>query len=311
MKRILLSFLTLLVLGGVIYFTVKHYSVISAERKAGEHALIVVSIYPYELLVKQIMGEQVQVKTLLPANASPHTWSPNPSDLVDLERAKIIISNGLGLETNLRKAFSQHGGKHIEIATLLSHELLGAEEHDHSHVGHSHGEHDHDGLDPHIWTSPELLLNLVNSLSGALSSAFPNMAEVIKLNTNTVIQELMAADRQIFAERQQLSKPAIVTYHNSFHYFTKRYDIEYLGYVQSSPGQEPSARDLSNLGRKIRSHGVKAIFIEPQMNPRSAEVLAREFGLQVLTIDPLGTSLGVETISEFILKNWEIMKSGL
>lgn len=120
--------------------------------------------------------------------------------------------------------------------------------------------------------------------------------------------EMKKAHEQILRERAELLQPALVTYHNSFHYFTRDYDIEYLGWVQSSPGKEPSARELTALGSKIKSHKVKAIFVEPQQNPKSAEVLAKEYGLQLFTLDPIGASLEVSTITELILTNWKAMK---
>ncbi len=278
-----------------------------------DRSIIVVSIYPYELMVRQLVGDQVDVVSIIPPNASPHTWSPNPSDLAMMYKANLIISNGLGLETNLQKVFDQYSAKHLEIASLLDPELLdrdGDDDHNH-HDSHHDAEHHHGDIDPHIWTSPELLINITNAVSGSLIGVYPNLAELIKQNASVMIRELMAADQRIQNDRNDLTNPAVVTYHNSFQYFTDRYGIHCVGFVQSSPGKEPSPRELSELGKKIKEYKVKSIFIEPQMNPKSAEVLASEFKLQLLTLDPLGNTLNPNSISDYILKNWEIMKSGL
>ncbi|HCM14533.1 MAG TPA: metal ABC transporter substrate-binding protein, partial [Candidatus Cloacimonas sp.] len=55
-------------------------------------------------------------------------------------------------------------------------------------------------------------------------------------------------------------------------------------------------------------HGVRCIFVEPQQDPRSAEVLAKEYDLQIASLDPIGGSLNATTITELILTNWEAMK---
>lgn len=321
MKKFFLTALVFALVAAIIVFIVYFIMNKDTAKKAMEGDMIITSIYPYELLVRQIMGDQVVVMSLIPPNASPHTWSPNPSDMQALENADLIISNGMGLETNLIKVFEQHNAKHLEIAALLDSTLYksGQAEHEdgheaeHEHEAEHNDEHGHShaGINPHLWTSPELLINIANALSAALISAFPNKTEVIKQNTLVLIRELMDADQQIQTERAALQNPAIITYHDSFHYFTQRYDIEFIGAVQSSPGQEPSPKELSELGKKIKQHKIKTIFIEPQMNPKSAEVLANEFKLNLLTIDPLGTTLNVKTISEFILKNWAIIRSGL
>ncbi len=328
MRRKALLLFAVLALVSVIVFVAAYFFLQEGPAKREPTEMIVTSIYPYELMVRQMTGGQIPVKTLIPQGASPHTWTPGPSDMQSLQDATVIVTNGLGLETNLAKAFSMHGAKHIEIAKLINHDLLKPnEEHDHHHhhedAMHSEEHHHHhhheeamhsdeheDQPDPHLWTSPENLINIANSLSAALINAFPNKTEIIKNNTTAMIQELMLIDNRIREERAKLTDPALVTYHNSFFYFTQRYDIDYVGFVQASPGQEPNPRELTNLGTKIRNHRIKSIFIEPQMNPKSAQVLAKEFNLKLLTLDPLGNSLGVRTISELILANWDIMKSG-
>ncbi len=309
MRRKALLLFAAIALVSIVVFVIAYFFLQKGIINVSEEETIITSIYPYELMVRQMTGGQIKVQTLIPQGASPHTWSPNPSDLQALESATLILTNGMGLETNLAKAFTKHARKHIEIAELINPELLKQAEDDHHHHHHGEEEADHD-FDPHLWTSPEILINIANSLSTALITAFPNKTEVIKNNTITLIRDLMQVDKEIKQERSSLVKPALVTYHNSFFYFTERYDIDYVGFVQASPGQEPNPKELNDLGRKIRSHKIKSIFIEPQMNPKSAEVLAKEFGLKLLTLDPLGNTLNVSTISELIRANWEIMKSG-
>ena len=78
--------------------------------------------------------------------------------------------------------------------------------------------------------------------------------------------------------------------------------------MQSSPGREPTPRELARLGELIRANGVQAICVEPQMDKRSAEVLAREFDLRMIELDPLGFSIKARTLPELIGANWDRMK---
>ncbi|HRT60717.1 MAG TPA: zinc ABC transporter substrate-binding protein, partial [Candidatus Syntrophosphaera sp.] len=73
-------------------------------------------------------------------------------------------------------------------------------------------------------------------------------------------------------------------------------------------GREPTPRELTRLGELIRAHGVKAICVEPQMDRKSADVLAREFNLRVIELDPLGFSIQAQTLPDLISENWERMK---
>ena len=283
------------------------------QQEQEQKPLILTSIYPYELLVKQLVGDAIQVRSLIPPTASVHSYSPQPSDLSDLHKADLIITNGLGLEAMIEQNLSIMKDKHLVCAELLYDSIaLDSLNQVRDNLMHQHEteeeHHEHIGADPHLWTSIQMMSKLSTKIKNELVTRFTDYAPLINHNYELMQAELKQADEQIKRERAELQQPALVTYHNSFHYFTRDYDIEYLGWVQSSPGKEPSARELTKLGGKIRAHGVKAIFIEPQQNPKSAQVLAKEYGLKLYTLDPIGASLKVKTIAELILANWAAMK---
>lgn len=267
--------------------------------------LLLASIRPYELLLTQLAGSEFEVKSIIPANASPHTWSPNPSDLKALMEASFILSNGMGLEENLHKSFSTRPSEHVEASALLKDVLPlistgAASEHHHGH--------EHEGKDPHLWTSTFLMSRLITLLEKELSKRFPNSSLVFKQNADTMRGELNEVIELINEERNNYGETGLVTYHNSFYYFTHEFDIEYLGWVQFSPGKEPNPRDLAELGNTIKEHQVKAVFIEPQMSKKAGELLAKEFELKLLTIDPLGSDGKAKTISQLFQNNWDSMK---
>jgi len=263
------------------------------------------------------------VRSLIPPNASPHTWNAQPADLKGLHTADLIISNGMGLEMFLNQSLSQIADKHLVCSDLLRDlivldslkqvALRAMQSETHSEVGHEHeAEHDHHhvGTDPHLWNSALMMIKLTTKLKTELSNRFPDYAPVIGHKANEIIKELTQAHERISRERAAFASPGLVTYHNSYHYFCDDYVIDYLGWVQTSPGKEPTPKELTALGNKIKKYGVRTIFIEPQQNPKSAEVLAREYKLEIKTLDPMGHTLNVNTIAELILANWETMKSG-
>ncbi len=283
------------------------------QAEKAEKPLILCSIYPYELLVRQLVGDAIETRSLIPPTASVHSFSPQPSDLKHLHKADLVITNGMGLESMLAQNLKTLGDKHLVVADLLKDAIaLDSLSQVRDQLMHQNDETGHSSeyvkADPHLWTSLQMLLKLNTKLKNELTQRFTDFAPLITHNYQIIQQELTQADEQIRQERAAFTNPALVTYHNSFHYFTQDYEINYLGWVQSSPGQEPSARDIAQLGAKIQEHQVKAIFIEPQQNPKSAEVLAREYQLEVYTLDPLGSTLGVNTIAEMILANWNSMK---
>lgn len=267
-----------------------------------EKPLIVVSIYPYEILVKELVGSAAEVVSIIPPSSSPHDWSPNPSNLAAISKASLIITNGLGLEQSLSQVLKQHQAKHLILADMIDFHPTGEEAAD---PGHEHGP------DPHIWTSVKYLLQMVDALQPELEKRFQDQADSISAACLKVKSGLSKIDSQIKQECSQFKDPGIITYHNSFGHFMQDYGITHLASVQSAPGKEPTPRELGELGNLIKAKEIKAIFVEPQMSQKSAEVLAREFGLKILILDPVGNSLGANTITEFLLSNWKIMKLGL
>jgi zinc transport system substrate-binding protein len=294
-----------------------------SEEESNSKPLIITTIHPYQLLVQQMVGDAIEVRSLIPPNASPHTWTAQPADLKDMHNADLIISNGMGLENFLAQALDKVPVKHLVAADLLRdivaldsltqvrEKLMQSHQAHADHDEHEHAEetHHHGSADPHLWTSPVMLQKLCTKLKIEMVELFPDYAPLITRNHDIIIKELGEAHETIKSERAGFKVAALVTYHNSFHYFTRDYDIHYLGWVQSSPGKEPSAKDLANLGGKIREHNVKSIFIEPQQNPKSAEVLAKEYKLELKTLDPLGSSMPVKTVAELVLANWNVMKT--
>ena len=79
-----------------------------------------------------------------------------------------------------------------------------------------------------------------------------------------------------------------VSFHPSFSYFARRYNLHEVGTIEAAPGREPTPRHLQNLVAAIRRYGIKVVFAEPQLNPRVAEVIAQEAGVKVLRLDPMG-----------------------
>lgn len=278
-----------------------------------EGELVLASIYPYQMLLNELLSPELSVASIIPPNASPHTWNPNPSDLVNLEKASLILVNGLGLENSLQSGLDQHRDKLLRVEDLLA---IDAYEDDHPQAteneavhGHETAEHHHhEGPDPHIWISLNNMISLTRTITPQLQSKFPALSDSIAARSDRLIQSLESAYNQISLEASALQGKGIITYHNSFGLFLSENGMEVLATVQSSPGTEPSAREMGELGRIIRQNNVKAIFVEPQMSRRSAEVLAHEFQLKILSLDPLGSSLNTDNLAGYYLANWAAIR---
>lgn len=279
-----------------------------AKPAAGEaKPLVLASIHPYELLLSALLSPEYDVRSIIPTGASPHTWSPNPSDLVGMEEASLILINGLGLENSIKSGLERHADKTLRVEDILA---IDAFENDHPEGEEPQAEegHEHLGPDPHIWVSANNMVSLIKALEPELKTRFPQLADSITSRSSRLLTSLEAARDKIYSEASAFEGKGIITYHNSFSLFLMENGLQVVATVQSSPGTEPSAREMTELGRIIRAYKLKAIFVEPQMSRRSAEVLASEFNLRILELDPLASSTKMKTLPDFYLQNWAAVK---
>ncbi len=228
-------------------------------------------------LVEQVGGDQVQVRSLAPAGADPHTYQPTPESMRLLSRARLVFFNGAGLEEWWTKAVRAIAAKEtlvVELSTGLA--TL-------KNPGDSQG---HGGeADPHVWLDPTKAAVYVGRIRDALSQVDAPNAAYYAGRARAYQGELDALDRWIQAEVAKVppARRKIVTFHNAFQYFAARYGFAVKGFIVVSPGKEPSARGMAELVRLIKREQIPAVFAEADFNPKMLEALAREAGVKVVT----------------------------
>ena len=119
----------------------------------------------------------------------------------------------------------------------------------------------------------------------ALIEADPKNRPLYAANHDAFLKELDALDgemKALFAERKG-SK--FMVFHPSWGYFAEAYGLEQV--PVEVEGKEPKAAQLQSLIRRARQERVKVVFVQPQFSVKSAEMVAREIGGQVVRVDPL------------------------
>lgn len=280
---------------------------LSCGRADGEidTKLVLATIRPYALIASEIAGGRLRVETLLPVSASPHTWSPRPSDVKRISRAGIIIANGMGLEEKLGSLFREHAARTVTAEAVLGAEAGPIAEHVHDGEGEAHGT-----SDPHLWTDPVLMLRFAAGLAVRFEQHDPAGGSLFRKNLAAFSNSIAALDAYIRAEAGTYSNKAVVTFHDAFPRFFSRYGIHRVAAFMPTPGREPSAAALAGLGKKIRAAHVRALYREPQMDPKSVQVLAKEYDLPVYVVDPIGSDPGITNYTGLLRYNWRMLAQG-
>ena len=219
---------------------------------------------------------RADVFDLLKANVDAHDYEPTPADLEAVRRADLVVKNGVGLEDWLDRTLDSAGSKARVVDTSAGVAVRGD--------------------DPHIWHDPVRSKTMVATLARAMREADPANAAAYASAEQSYLAELDALDAEIRSRIDPLPSKKLVTNHDAFAYFVERYGLQFVGSVIPSfdSQAELSSRELSDLVSRIRAEGVRAVFSEASLPPKTAETVAREAGVRVVSGDDAlyGDALG-------------------
>ena len=252
---------------------------------------------------RNVGGDRVDVRGLVRANSDPHDYEPRPSDAKAVAESDVVLRSGGDLDEWLEDVLGGAGEDVPEVSLIDSVETLEGE----------------DETDPHWWQDPRNVVRAVAAIRDALIEADPDGRAEYTRNAAAYVERLRTLDRSIAecVERVPAAQRKLVTTHDAFSYYARRYGIDVIGALipsQSSKAQ-PSAKDTVELVDQIEREGVNAIFPESALNPKLEEAVARESGAEVggkLWADSLGPEgSGAETYLKAIAADTATLVDGL
>jgi ABC-type Zn uptake system ZnuABC Zn-binding protein ZnuA len=248
----------------------------SREDPAGDDRLrVATTVAPVTDVVRQVVGDRATVVGLIPDGVDSHTFEPSPSTVRTLAEADVLFLNGLHLEESTlgqaRAALPQDAP-----AVALGDLVLDPGQYA---FDFSFPKSDGDP-NPHVWMDPTLVRRWSEIVRDTMSRLDPGGAQVYGANQARFASVIDDLDRAIAASVATIPPPArkLVTYHDSFAYFSRRYGIPVIGAVQPSDFSEPSPREIQALVEQIRAERVPAVFGSEVFPSKVAEEVARESG---------------------------------
>jgi zinc transport system substrate-binding protein len=252
-----------------------------------------VSIAPQQYFVQKIGGDQVEVSVLVARGADPHTYEPKPRQMATLAKTDVYFAIGGEFEkawmpkiaaANPRMQIVPTDAGIVKIAMTGHHPedeegRKAARGKDMQHK-RATGE-----PDPHIWLSPPLVKIQAANIRDALVAVDPANRAHYEENFARFLQEIDVLDaelKSLFADSQGTR---FMVFHPSWGYFAQAYGLEQVPI--EIEGKDPKPAQLQELIHYAKEHGIKVIFTQPEFSAKSAEMVARDIGAQVVVADPL------------------------
>ncbi|WP_341358113.1 metal ABC transporter substrate-binding protein [Georgenia sp. M64] len=264
----------------------------------GAGAEVLASFYPLQYVAERVGGDRVQVDSLTPPGAEPHDLELAPADVARLGEASVVVYLS-GFQPAVDDAVAQTSPEHLVDAAAHA-ERAGTDDHadeesaeadDHSAETDDHAAEDEHageaGADPHLWLDPTLLAEVAVDVADELAAADPDNAQEYEANAETLAGELTALDEEFTTGLAQCEIRTVVVAHEAYGYLAEAYDFEQVGISGIDPDTEPSPARLAEIGDVVRAEGVTTIFTESLVNPKVAETLADDLGVETAVLDPL------------------------
>ena len=256
---------------------------------------VFVSLVPQKYFVQQIGKNLVDIQVMIPPGADFHVYEPKPKQMVAIARTQLYFAIGIEFEKARLKKISRanphmkivrtdQGIQKIPMATHYHRD----EKDDHHAGSESHKDENHraaNSLDPHIWLSPPLVKKQARAILAALQEIDPGHHLIYEANYQNFFAEITDLDselKKILSDKRGLQ---FMVFHPAWGYFAHTYGLQQV--PVEIEGKNPKPAQLKELIEHARKNDIKAIFVQPQLSARSAELTAREIDGQVVSADPL------------------------
>ena len=273
-KTILFLLLGVLLLTGCGNVGSTKEAVSNADSKPKKKVTVTTS-FLYDM-VNQLAGDMVDKELIIPAGEDPHLYVAKPEDLKKIAEADLLLFHGLHFEGKMQEVLEKKG---YAVASTFPEDKIGKMEEDGAVI-----------IDPHFWFDIDLYKEATENAGIKLSELLPDKKDEIEKNTKSYVEKLTALDEENKKALDTLPEGGkyLITPHDAFNYFSRRYGIEVVAPQGVSTDSEVANKDIDKTVDFIVKHKVKAIFAESTTDPARMEKLkeackAKGFDVKVVS----------------------------
>lgn len=239
-------------------------------------------------MVTQLAGDYINTELIIPAGEDPHLYVAKPQDMEKLSKADLVLYHGLHFEGKMIDALEKTG---FAVTSTFKESSLRIMEEDGEQI-----------TDPHFWFDIDLYKEATSNASEKLAELLPENKEEIEKNKEKYLAELDNLDAENREKLSQINTENrfLITPHDAFNYFSRRYDIPVMAPQGVSTDSEVANKEIDDTVNFIVEHKVKAIFAESTTDPKRMEKLkelAGKKGFEVKVVSGEGNELFSDSLA--------------
>jgi zinc transport system substrate-binding protein len=243
------------------------------QPRAAGRLKVAATLFPLADIVKNVGGDLVDVVTIMPPGASPHTFEPTPETVNAVSGARVIFRIGSGLDNWVDAVTGAMQVRPVVVEVSGGIELRKFAD---------------GSTDPHYWLSLKNGQLIAVNVAQELSKLDPKNAERYMAAMIDYAKQLDVADAELRTMLAPVKGKSIATFHEAWFYFAKEYGLDVAEAFEPFPGKEPTPAYLKNFKDTIKAKGIRWIFSEPQFSSDAISQVASDLNVKLGMLDPEG-----------------------
>jgi len=221
-------------------------------------------------MVKNITGDLVDNKLIVPIGGDPHLYEPKPSDAKLVADADQIFINGLTFEGWILELIANSG-----TSAIIDTVTIGIDPISNSKYANAY--------DPHAWMDVGLSLQYIDNIKDAMIKLDPTNATAYIDNHKRYKSKLLELDEYIEKRIQEIPEDqrVIITTHDAFAYYGRRYGLQLEALMGISTETDATSTDMVRVSKAIKKYKVPALFVESTISPKIVEQIAKDNGISI------------------------------
>lgn len=261
----------------LILTSVLFISCTQEQTKDSQTKKVAVSIVPQRTFLENIVKDELEILTLIPAGSSPASYQPSPKTLEKLENSSIYFSIGVPTEKANILPFIEDN-KNLEIVDLAK---KADEKYEPNYL-----DENKKARDPHIWLSVKRSILMVNEMKTALIEKYPDKKDVFTKNADEYISKLKELDDYITNKRNKLDNNSFIIFHPSYGYYSNEYDLNMV--PLEIGGKKASIKRLQEVINFAKKENINTFFYQEEMSKKQIDLISKELDGKIVKLKPLG-----------------------